>query len=176
MALAESLYMSGIISYPRTESTAYPEDGADLAAAIAQHSSHAVWGGHAAALVAGYSGKQLALPPRGGVDKGDHPPITPTRCVPRQALQRNDEWKLYELVARTWLASLSPPLIYLEHTARLSIGAEAFTYTWHSLGDAGKDAVGGGVSRSGGGEGSRMVWRQGYYRNGVWQRGRYEEA
>ena len=133
MAVAEALYTSGIISYPRTESTAYPESGPELADTLSHHASHPLWGRHASALIAAFSARHLDLPPRAGLDKGDHPPIAPTRSVTQHALHRADEWRLYELVARTWLASLSPPLRYWENTASLSLGSETFTYTWHSL-------------------------------------------
>ena len=66
-------------------------------------------------------------------DKGDQPPITPTRSLKRHQLHSNDEWKVYELVARNWLASLSPSLKYEEYTANVSIGGEMFTYSWHSI-------------------------------------------
>ena len=54
---------------------------------------------------------------------------------------------MYELVARHFLASLSPALVYLQHLALLAIGLdgaavnggaktgdeEMFTFTWHSV-------------------------------------------
>ena len=62
----------------------------------------------------------------------------------------SDEWRVYELVARHFFASLSPGLVYLEHQASLAIGLsgdeiaqngggakngdeEMFTFTWHSV-------------------------------------------
>ena len=42
----------------------------------------------------------------GGVDVGDHPPITPMRSANRHQL-RDNEWKLYDFITRHFLATVS---------------------------------------------------------------------
>ena len=75
MKTAEGLYTSGYLSYPRTESSAYPP-GFDFKSLVAAQQRQPAWGAYAAALLRdGFS------PSRGGVDMGDHPPITPMRCA-----------------------------------------------------------------------------------------------
>lgn len=51
MRVAESLYTSGYLSYPRTESSAYPANF-DLEAALRSQARHPVWGEYAAAVLA----------------------------------------------------------------------------------------------------------------------------
>jgi DNA topoisomerase IA len=75
MQLAERLYISGYISYPRTESSAYPKSF-DVRATLAEQRSHPVWGDYVTSLLA-----IGPLGPKGGTDAGDHPPITPVRQV-----------------------------------------------------------------------------------------------
>merc|ERR1711871_673620 len=49
--------------------------------------------------------------PKGGIDKLDHPPITPTsKVMPRSVFG----WQLYEFICRSFLGSLMPPLQYSE--------------------------------------------------------------
>ena len=50
MQVAERLYMAGHISYPRTESTAYPK-GFALKETLRTQKSHPVWGGFVAKLL-----------------------------------------------------------------------------------------------------------------------------
>ena len=82
MRVAESLYMSGLLSYPRTESTAYPR-GFDFTSLLAAHAAHPEWGVHARSLLD--AGQPTAHSRPGAVDAGDHPPITPTTHVPSRA-------------------------------------------------------------------------------------------
>ena len=67
MQIAEDLYTSGFISYPRTESTRYP-DGFDMHGALSGQELSSEWGGLVRWL-------QLfqSRTPRGGTDAGDHP-------------------------------------------------------------------------------------------------------
>lgn len=81
MQLAERLYISGYISYPRTESSAYPKSF-DVRATLAEQRSHPVWGDYVTSLLA--LGPSV---PKGGTDAGDHPPITPVRQVGTMILQ-----------------------------------------------------------------------------------------
>ena len=46
----------------------------------------------------------------GGVDVGDHPPITPMRSASRDQL-RDSEWRLYDFVTRHFLASVSSEMM-----------------------------------------------------------------
>ena len=77
MNVAERLYLQGLISYPRTESTAYPSSF-DVAALLRTQAEHPVWGEVAAEAL-----RSGPVRSRAGVDAGDHPPITP--CGERAA-------------------------------------------------------------------------------------------
>jgi len=73
MKIAEKLYTSGIISYPRTETNIFPK-GLDLGTLVEIQTASNQWGGFAQRV------SQLGPNPRNG-KKSDqaHPPIHPTR-------------------------------------------------------------------------------------------------
>ena len=135
MALAESLYMEGYLSYPRTESTRYPPSF-NLSEVLEQQSGSPLWGSFATNLLS--ADKVVAR--GGGVDKGDHPPITPMRVASPETLQ-GDRWRIYEYVTRHFIASLSPHATYEVTRSQLKYGPEVFVKTWRSIGDSGWTAV-----------------------------------
>ena len=51
MQIAERLYTSGYLSYPRTESTAYPK-GFDFNEVLAAQQRHPIWGEYTTAIMA----------------------------------------------------------------------------------------------------------------------------
>ncbi|MCL2655700.1 MAG: DNA topoisomerase I [Coriobacteriia bacterium] len=120
MRLAESLYMSGLISYPRVDNTVYPAS-LDLAESLRRLAQVPELAEHANALLA-----QGALKPtRGKMETTDHPPIHPTDTAVRSKL-RDDEWKLYNLIARRFMATLSVPAVYHDLKANFDVAGEAF--------------------------------------------------
>jgi DNA topoisomerase-1 len=62
-------------------------------------------------------------PTRGKKETTDHPPIYPTGRATKGAL-RDDQWKIYQLVVRRFLATLSGPARTLRTTVRLESGGE----------------------------------------------------
>lgn len=97
---AERLYLSGYLSYPRTESTAYPKSF-DIRGTLGQQAGDSRWGRYVKDLLA--QGHNTS---RGGVDMGDHPPITPCRAAGFHELS-GDMARIYELVVRHFIASVS---------------------------------------------------------------------
>ncbi|PRW60157.1 DNA topoisomerase 3-beta isoform X1 [Chlorella sorokiniana] len=120
MQVAERLYTQGYLSYPRTESTAYPPNF-DFHTLLAAQRSHPIWGEYAASLIGNFS------IPKGGTDVGDHPPITPVRCATEAELGGGDAWRLYDFVARHFLGSLSPDCVYKKSKASFATGSETFS-------------------------------------------------
>ncbi|KIY99766.1 topoisomerase (DNA) III beta, partial [Monoraphidium neglectum] len=118
--IAERLYTSGYLSYPRTESSAYPENF-DLQTALRAQARQPLWGQYAQAVIAAGAGL-----PKGGVDAGDHPPITPVEPATEEELGGGDAWRLYDFCARWFLASVSPDCVVRKTKAVLSGGGEAF--------------------------------------------------
>lgn len=80
MQVAEQLYMSGLISYPRTESSRYPPSF-DVSSLLKDHATNPIWGEHARRVISANGKDGIVRPPRGGKDAGDHPPITPMRSA-----------------------------------------------------------------------------------------------
>eukprot|EP00920_Eleutheroschizon_duboscqi_P012971 GHVT01030767.1.p1 GENE.GHVT01030767.1~~GHVT01030767.1.p1 ORF type:complete len:759 (-),score=151.53 GHVT01030767.1:1712-3988(-) len=135
MHTAERLYLSGFITYPRTETSQYPASF-DLKATVNAQRPHPIWGSEATKLL------QAGLnTPRAGTDVGDHPPITPVRAASEGQLGGPDEWRLYELVTRNFLASVSPDCKFLKRKVVLQIGGELFSVTGRKLIDPGFTAV-----------------------------------
>ena len=116
--LAEDLYTDGYISYPRTDNTVYPSS-LDLREVLGQLKRVEGVGTHAEKLLK--SGK--LSPTRGKKETTDHPPIYPTGYASKKAL-RDDQWKVYQLVVRRFLATLSDPAKTLRTTVRLESGGE----------------------------------------------------
>jgi DNA topoisomerase I len=119
MRAAESLYLDGLISYPRTDNTVYPSS-LDLRAVCRTLAGH-----HQVAPIAAELAGQAALKPtRGKKRTTDHPPIYPVG-VPKTEL-RGDQARVYDLVVRRFLATLLPPAVIEGQRLDLRIGAEPF--------------------------------------------------
>ena len=119
--IAEDLYTDGYISYPRTDNTVYPRS-LDLREVLGYLKR--VEGVEARAERLLGAGK--LSPTRGKRETTDHPPIYPTGYASRKAL-RDDRWKIYQLVVRRFLATLSGPARTLRTTLRFESGGEPLT-------------------------------------------------
>ena len=120
MRLAESLYMDGLISYPRVDNTVYP-DSLDLRATakmLAGVPQYAPYVGQLlkASEIHATRGKQFDT---------DHPPIYPTGVGDPSKLEPA-EWKLYNLVARRFLATLSDPAVIEGTKLAIDVEGEPF--------------------------------------------------
>eukprot|EP00271_Cylindrocystis_brebissonii_P001575 TRINITY_DN11845_c0_g3_i2.p1 TRINITY_DN11845_c0_g3~~TRINITY_DN11845_c0_g3_i2.p1 ORF type:complete len:600 (-),score=87.47 TRINITY_DN11845_c0_g3_i2:707-2506(-) len=124
MKVAEELYQSGFISYPRTETDSFPAS-MDLHAAVADQQGHPTWGAYAQRLLTPAEGLWQA-PSNGGHDDGAHPPISPTRFSAGEQNWTADHARIYELVVRHFLACVSQPAVGFETVATIDIAGESF--------------------------------------------------
>ncbi|CAO3611618.1 unnamed protein product [Cunninghamella echinulata] len=119
MSIAERLYMQGYISYPRTETTKYPPSF-DLHQVLLDQKNHVYWGDCCQDLLQNGFDR-----PSGGVDCGDHPPITPMRIANEGDLS-GDSWRVYDFITRNFIGSLCPNLKYTFTSVTFKIGEELF--------------------------------------------------
>ena len=119
MRLAESLYMNGLISYPRVDNTVYPAS-LDLKGILKQLSKVDYYTAYTQKLMAG-----PLHATRGDKETTDHPPIHPTGAGDPNKL-RADEWKLYNIIARRFMATLSDKAIIEETTVIIDADGEQF--------------------------------------------------
>ncbi|MCL2136233.1 MAG: DNA topoisomerase I [Coriobacteriia bacterium] len=120
MRLAESLYMAGFISYPRVDNTVYPAS-LDLKETLSILKRVPQYSAYANSLLAN---PQLK-PTRGKTETTDHPPIYPTGAGSPNTL-RQDEWKLYNLIARRFMATLSEAAIVEGTKLVIDVNSELF--------------------------------------------------
>lgn len=120
LALAEALYQEGIISYPRTETDHYTFTDEELKQLVQLHSSHPKWGSAAQKILEG----RYQRPHGGPHNDNAHPPIHPLKAV----AQLNDDAKmrLYELIVRHFLASMSGDAAAAFAEAEVTYGGEEF--------------------------------------------------
>ena len=119
MRAAESLYLDGLISYPRTDNTVYPPS-LDLHGSLREL---AQWQ-PVAATAGRLAGQDKLTPTRGKKRTTDHPPIYPVG-VPTKELS-GDQAKVFDLVARRFLATLLPPAVIERQRVDISLGPEPF--------------------------------------------------
>ena len=120
MRIAESLYMSGLISYPRVDNTVYPRS-LDLRDCVKTLSSVPQYSTVCRDLL----GQTKLTATRGKQETTDHPPIYPTAAADPQSLQPQ-EWKLYNLNARRFLATLMDSSVSESTKVSFDIAGEPF--------------------------------------------------
>ena len=131
MRIAESLYMSGFISYPRVDNTVYPRslDLEGIVKGLAANSP----------ALAPVCKKVLAgpmKPTRGKTETTDHPPIHPTGQGDPTTLD-GGQLKLYNLIARRFLATLMGPATIENTKVSIDVAGEPFAASGDVLVDAG---------------------------------------
>ncbi|WP_069807530.1 DNA topoisomerase [Vulcanisaeta thermophila] len=121
--IAEELYRHGLISYPRTETTIYPQS-LDLKGVL-----NDLLGSDYGDYVRQLLSKPLK-PTRGDSDDGAHPPIYPTSGATKEKVLRlfkNERyWRIYDLVVRHFLATLSPPATVERQELSVRVGKYEF--------------------------------------------------
>jgi DNA topoisomerase I len=121
MRLAEDLYMDGYISYPRTDNTVYPSslDTKGLISELVKIEDFSAAKGLLDGPLEATRGKK---------ETTDHPPIYPTAAVNPKRLEARSEAhrKVYELVARRFLATFSPPMVSESTRADIKAGSEDY--------------------------------------------------
>ena len=119
MRLAESLYMNGLISYPRVDNTVYPAS-LNLKDILKDLAKVDYYRAYATQLMAG-----PLHATRGDKETTDHPPIHPTGAGNPDKM-RADEWKLYNIIARRFMATLSDKAIVEETVVTIDADGEPF--------------------------------------------------
>jgi DNA topoisomerase III len=122
MKIAESLYTKGLITYPRTETSKYSNsESEEFEKKIEFLNHHQVYEKYSAKLL-----KNNFVPPNDGVNKMDHPPITPN-IIPNfenklKELDQKD-YEVYQLIVAHFLASLSPTYTYIVKKANFKMNS-----------------------------------------------------
>ena len=143
MSIAERLYSLGYLSYPRTESSAYPLNF-DFQEILVAQRRHPVWGEYASALLLLQQQHDNFSTGGGGgngMDVGDHPPITPVRAATEESLGGGSDWLIYDLVARHFLGSISEDCLVRKGKAVFEAGKEMFTASGVSVVHPGFTAI-----------------------------------
>lgn len=99
MSIAESLYVKGYISYPRTDNTVY-QRSISLTGVLKKLQK-----GEFKEDVEKVLAQDSIRPSRGRTEATDHPPIYPV-AVPKAGDLKGDFHKVYELIVRRFLATL----------------------------------------------------------------------
>ena len=120
MRIAEDLYQSGFISYPRTDNTVYPST-INLRSVLEKLSESPF-----AAEARELAGQERIVPSRGRTEATDHPPIYPVQGVGRDKVKRQDHWRIYELVVRRFLATVAPNAVAEAAEAKIEVGSQVF--------------------------------------------------
>ena len=121
MKIAEELYTKGFVSYPRTETNIYPS-GMGHEALVRELAGSRTYGEYCQRLLAG--GRYEAR--RGNASDNSHPPIHPTKLADGLG---GAEGRIYDLIVRTYLASVSENARGFETTVGLAVGEETFHAT-----------------------------------------------
>jgi DNA topoisomerase I len=124
MDVAQRLYLDGFISYHRTENTVYPPtlDLNELVGILKQ-------GGPVREDAQWVEKNRRPEATRGKKETTDHPPIYPTAVPGPDAKLGDVERRVWELVARRFLATLSPDARVQQTTVRFEAGGEALRTT-----------------------------------------------
>lgn len=120
MRIAESLYMDGLISYPRVDNTVYPAS-LDLKALVKELSKVPQYSAYCSDIMS-----RPLKASRGKQETTDHPPIHPVSAVKNSESLKPEEWKLYNLIARRFLATLGEPARIKGTKFNLDIAGERF--------------------------------------------------
>ncbi|KAH8553410.1 DNA topoisomerase [Umbelopsis sp. PMI_123] len=118
MTVAEELYTKGFISYPRTETDQF-DANFNFQELISKQSDDQSWGIHAQGLLNG----GFETPRSGRNNDKAHPPIHPTG--PGNNLTGNER-RVYEFVARSFLAACSKDAKGSETVVEIDIAEEIF--------------------------------------------------
>lgn len=119
MSIAEELYMSGLISYPRTDNTVYPRSL--NIKGILEKLKNSNFSKEVQEVIS--NGR--SHPMRGKKETTDHPPIHPVG-VPAGKKLEGDSARIYELVVRRFLATLAKDAISENVSALFDISNEEF--------------------------------------------------
>ena len=103
MRIAEGLYMKGLTSYPRVDNTVYPPSLGLRDILETLKAAEEV-----GPLADEINKQDKLVPTRGKKQATDHPPIHPTGAATKARITGND-WKIYELIVRRFLATLAQP-------------------------------------------------------------------
>jgi len=133
MRVAEDLYMDGFISYPRTDNTVYPSSlpTRELVASLVRIPEFEA----AAPLLEGD-----LKPTRGKKESTDHPPIHPAQAVHPDGLDGQHR-RVYELIARRFLATFGKPMITESTRAEIEAGSETYFVRGSVVVDPGYAAI-----------------------------------
>ena len=126
MSTAEELYMSGLISYPRTDNTVYPSSL--NIKGILQKLVNSKFSKEANEVMK--NGRDY--PTRGKKQTTDHPPIHPVGA-PGDRNLTFDQQKIYELICRRFLATLAKDAISETVDVSIDISGEDFKTSGYRL-------------------------------------------
>jgi DNA topoisomerase-3 len=122
MDIMEKLYQRGILSYPRTETNCF-NPTINLRTIVDQLRRNNIFGDFAERVA---DGTMWGGPKNGKQDDKAHPPIHPVKNAAKEDLS-GDEWRVYELISRHFLACISKDAVGSETKVEVMLGGELFT-------------------------------------------------
>ena len=130
MRIAEDLYTGGVISYPRTDNTVYPRT-LGLRGILEMLSE-----GFLAKEAKYVLSQEKLRATRGRQETTDHPPIYPTGKMESKS-SSTDRGRIYELVARRFLATTAPDAVGIRRKAAALVAEEELAGEGFRLTDRG---------------------------------------